>query len=135
MAHSAATLIPCQALPRQSITLVVARTGALCATITSGALCMIANRSDMTVTGDAVPGDVLPYAHFSNPLGPGPGVNNPGTSGELSTGSGMRTHMLSGTGHRSGSKVWPQSTQSHRTNSPRSEEHTSELQSPCNLVC
>src|SRR2546426_2372666 len=38
-----------------------------------------------------------------------------------------------GEGLRQGVKGRPLSQ--HRTNNPRSEEHTSELQSPCNLVC
>src|SRR5256885_14585043 len=31
--------------------------------------------------------------------------------------------------------TWPDDVRNERHNGPRSEEHTSELQSPCNLVC
>src|SRR5256885_10325204 len=36
---------------------------------------------------------------------------------------------------RKSRKSSPPSSSSTRSSSPRSEEHTSELQSPCNLVC
>src|SRR5256885_8713916 len=63
--------------------------------------------------------------HDALPICPRPGTNEP-VGGVPERGAGAHGRRVSGRGPRDGSREPARA---------RSEEHTSELQSPCNLVC